>query len=91
MLEEYQDLFHKALFYVMVQGRGAEDGKNAYNEVMKIFPFIDEMTIAFMKGVRTWPCKFPEYNYPRILLEIVGHACEEELLVAVSVQLNISD
>ena len=48
------------------------------------------ITSSYIDGVKNWPVKFPEYSYPRILLEMVGNEVEEKLLVAVSLQLKIN-
>ena len=48
------------------------------------------ITSSYLDGVKNWPVKFPEYSYPRILLEMVGNEVEEKLLVAVSLQLKIN-
>ena len=91
VLVEYQQMLRKALHLVFEMRRGQEQAGAVMQEVLEIFPCLDEMTLAFTKNVKTWPCKFPEYYYPRILLEITGGESEEELLVAVSLQLNIND
>ena len=71
--------------------RGPEEAKVVMPELYKIFPHLDIITTSYIDGVKNWPVKFPEYAYPRILLEMVGNEVEEELLVAVSLQLKINN